>query len=264
MWEEVSRAVTYLSYLALVSSSAEQGWVSTRRQRNAGRKIRAGPLSLCSNRGLKGITEFASYPVLCLVWKAQVGRSGGEWETSWFYSRTWIPCSLSRAPAFLHLCSPCASISASPGVGDTLLHSQAGVWKGEEQVLLLRAGPFRSCFAASVRSGSLSFFAEISGHELVSRSTHFLEAGCGKGSHRGQVKTQSSKKFYVWGNMDFKLSSSLHITIKQALLKNTKYAYWIIFENKWHMEAHFYFSELLHYTDLLFWRTLCFEFVEAE
>lgn len=44
------------------------------------------------------------------------------------------------------------------------------MWKGEEQVLLLRAGPFRSCSAASLRSGRLSFSAEISGHKLVSRS----------------------------------------------------------------------------------------------
>lgn len=74
--------------------------------------------------------------------------------------------------------------------------------------------PFRSCFAASVRSGSLSFLAEISGHELVSSSGHFLEAGCGKGSCRGQVKTQSSKKLYVKSNVDFKLSMSLRITAK--------------------------------------------------
>lgn len=34
-----------------------------------------------------------------------------------------------------------------------------GWWMGrEEEVLLLRAGPFRSCFAASARSGRLSFF----------------------------------------------------------------------------------------------------------
>lgn len=117
----------------------------------------------------------------------------------------------------------CASVSAFSGTGATLLRSQAGVWKGEEQVLLLRAGPFRSCFAASVRSGRLSFLAEISGHELVSSSTRFLEAGRGKGSCRGQVKAQSSKKLYVKSNVDFQLSMSLHITAEQALLKSTKY-----------------------------------------
>lgn len=62
--------------------SAEQGWVSTRRQRNAGRKIRAGPLSSRSYGGLKGITESVFYPLLWPVRKAQVGTSRGEWEIS--------------------------------------------------------------------------------------------------------------------------------------------------------------------------------------
>lgn len=175
--------------------------------------------------------NYSLFPILCCGWYERhrwehlEGRSPCLVLLGDLHSL--LPVTCSWVPALL-LSMPCASISTFPGLGPSLLHSQAGVWKGEEQVLLLRAGPFTSWSAAYVWSGSLSFLAEISGHELVRRSIHFLEAGRGKGSCRGQVKTQSSKKLYGKSNVDFKLSMSLHITVKQALLKGTEYAYWII------------------------------------
>lgn len=138
MWEEVSRPVTYPSCLAVVSSSL-QNKAEFQQEDKEMLEGRSGQ-GLWVRALMEDWKELQSlFFIPCSGryerhrWEHLEG-SGRSQNSVWFYLRTCIPLlpvTFLWVPALL-FSVPCASVSAFPGVGAALLHSQAGVWKGEE------------------------------------------------------------------------------------------------------------------------------------
>lgn len=216
----IHHVVSLYSSLSLCSTTLE---LPTRGQRNARRKIRAGPLSLCLSGELKGIRQSVSYPMLWLTvqkaWGKSLEGSGRSNNSIWFCLLTCIPCS------WLPIISPwvCASLLSVPyesvssffGVGVALCSVPRLVYgRGRKRwfswgqdlsdlVLLLPYEVAGCLFLLRLAGTSLSAGVLISWKQDVEKAA----AG-------GQDKTRSSKKLYLKRKVDFKLSVSLHVTAK--------------------------------------------------
>lgn len=144
-------------------------------------------------------------------WECLEG-SGRSDNSIWFCLVTCIPCS------WLPIISLCgtalralgAALALFFGVGVTLWVPRLVYGKRRNKCFSWGQDLSDLVFSLPYEVAGCLFFFWDSGHELGSRSTPFLEGGCGKGNCRGQDKTPSSKKLYIISNVDSQLSMSLH------------------------------------------------------